>query len=210
MIHPHTELRFASPEKGFGVFARQPIPQGTITWVLDSLDHLLTAAAAARLPVGLMAAFDHDYYRNWDGLYVLTHDHARFMNHSCRPNCAHAFSDVEIAIRDIAAGEELSNDYASLGLDEREQFQCFCGESECRRWVRHDDPPSKRRYWDPLLTEALRRSQTVAQPLRFLFGQSSLERIDDRPAQQPVGLDTQPRIKSDRLLAAGPASRQRR
>ena len=32
MIHPDTELRFISPEIGFGVFATKLIPQGTITW----------------------------------------------------------------------------------------------------------------------------------------------------------------------------------
>jgi hypothetical protein len=38
MIHPHTELRFISPELGYGVFARRFIPKGTITWALDALD----------------------------------------------------------------------------------------------------------------------------------------------------------------------------
>lgn len=38
MIHPKTELRFISKEVGYGVFATDFIPAGTITWVLDKLD----------------------------------------------------------------------------------------------------------------------------------------------------------------------------
>ena len=33
MIHPHSELRFFSPEVGWGVYATRFIPKGTITWV---------------------------------------------------------------------------------------------------------------------------------------------------------------------------------
>jgi uncharacterized protein len=42
MIHPNTELRFISPEVGYGVVAREFIPKGTITWVLDELDREFT------------------------------------------------------------------------------------------------------------------------------------------------------------------------
>lgn len=35
MIHPDTELRFINPEIGYGVFATQFIPRGTITWVRE-------------------------------------------------------------------------------------------------------------------------------------------------------------------------------
>ena len=38
MIHSHTELAFISNEVGYGVVAKEFIPAGTITWVLDKLD----------------------------------------------------------------------------------------------------------------------------------------------------------------------------
>ena len=41
MLHPHTELRFVSPEIGYGIFATAFIPKGTITWVKDELDRII-------------------------------------------------------------------------------------------------------------------------------------------------------------------------
>jgi hypothetical protein len=38
MIHPNTELKFINNEIGYGVVAKEFIPAGTITWVLDKLD----------------------------------------------------------------------------------------------------------------------------------------------------------------------------
>jgi hypothetical protein len=37
MIHPWTELRFINDSIGYGVFATQFIPKGTIVWALDDL-----------------------------------------------------------------------------------------------------------------------------------------------------------------------------
>ena len=136
MLHPHTVLRLASPAKGLGIFATQPIPKGTVTWVLDPLDQVITAEQAARVRAGLsqalLAAFDHDYYRLGDGRYILTHDNTRFMNHDCAPSCAHAAADVEIALRDIAVGEELTFDYATCDSSDYDEFECLCGEPTCR------------------------------------------------------------------------------
>jgi len=65
---------------------------------------------------------------------------ARWINHSCRPNCESVDEDGRIyieAIRDIRAGEELTYDY-NLVLDERHtpaakrENPCFCGEKRCR------------------------------------------------------------------------------
>ena len=46
MIHTDTELRFVSPEMGFGVFATKLIPRGTLTWVRDDLDRGVAEANA--------------------------------------------------------------------------------------------------------------------------------------------------------------------
>jgi hypothetical protein len=50
MVHPHTELRFVSPQIGWGVFATRLIPRGTIVWALDSLDQRFTPDQVAALP----------------------------------------------------------------------------------------------------------------------------------------------------------------
>ena len=65
---------------------------------------------------------------------------ARWINHSCEPNCEAIEEDDRIFIyttRDIEAGEELFYDYA-LEIDEaitgesKKKFACHCGSSNCR------------------------------------------------------------------------------
>ncbi len=65
---------------------------------------------------------------------------ARLINHSCEPNCeavivqGHIFID---AMRDIAAGEELSYDYAyerdaDTAEEDEQRYVCRCGSPGCR------------------------------------------------------------------------------
>jgi uncharacterized protein len=65
---------------------------------------------------------------------------ARWINHSCNPNCEAIEEDDRIfihAMRDIQAGEELFYDYA-LEIDEpitdaaKKKFACHCGNPNCR------------------------------------------------------------------------------
>ena len=57
-----------------------------------------------------------------------------FMNHCCEPNCETEERDQRIfgmALRDIAAGEELTYEYNLWDSDEAEQ-DCYCGTKSCR------------------------------------------------------------------------------
>ncbi|HEY4273745.1 MAG TPA: SET domain-containing protein-lysine N-methyltransferase [Candidatus Udaeobacter sp.] len=65
---------------------------------------------------------------------------ARWINHSCDPNCETVEEDDRVfiyAIRDIRAGDELFYDY-QLEIDEpitkaaKKKFACHCGVSNCR------------------------------------------------------------------------------
>ena len=65
---------------------------------------------------------------------------ARFINHSCDPNCEAVDDGGRIfieALRDIAPGEELNYDYG-YELEEpmtpalRKQYPCHCGAANCR------------------------------------------------------------------------------
>ncbi len=58
---------------------------------------------------------------------------ARYINHSCTPNCEYRIQDGRVLIysgRDIAAGEELTIDYSYSA--EGEKIPCRCGSAECR------------------------------------------------------------------------------
>jgi SET domain-containing protein len=65
---------------------------------------------------------------------------ARWINHSCNPNCEAIEEDDRIfiyALRNIQAGEELLYDY-HMEIDEpiteasKKRFACHCGASNCR------------------------------------------------------------------------------
>ena len=55
-------------------------------------------------------------------------------NHSCNPNCGLRGEITFVAIRDIAADEELTIDYAFVD-NEDYSFTCTCGEKCCRSVV---------------------------------------------------------------------------
>lgn len=42
MIHPRTELKFINDHVGYGVFATDNIPEGTIFYVKDSLELVIS------------------------------------------------------------------------------------------------------------------------------------------------------------------------
>jgi SET domain-containing protein len=99
-----------SPIHGIGVFAVEPIAKGTVTWRLSEWDLQLTDADLGRMsPAAREAIKIHTYVQ--DGRHVLCFDHGRFMNHSDAPNTDAASAEVNYALRDIAAGEELTCDY---------------------------------------------------------------------------------------------------
>ena len=70
------------------------------------------------------------------------------LNHACDPNVGVEGQIVFVALRDIAAGEELVLDYAMMD-DHDETMACHCGASSCRGTVTGKDwqlPELQRRY----------------------------------------------------------------
>jgi uncharacterized protein len=71
---------------------------------------------------------------------------AMFINHSCEPNCE---SDniggriFIVAIRDIAAGEELTYEYNLHDSDE-DGADCYCGAQKCRGTMFSEDEVKRR------------------------------------------------------------------
>lgn len=163
MVHPDTELRFVSPSIGWGIFATKPIPRGTIIWPLDALDQRFNPAAVAAMPAYARAQLEKYSYIDARGHHILCWDHARFFNHSCSANCLSVGYDFELAIRDIAAGEELTDDYGTLNPGE--PFPCLCGARDCRGHVLPDDMLHLGESWNILAREAFFLIPSVSQPL---------------------------------------------
>lgn len=163
MMHPETELRFISPEIGHGVFATKFLPQGTITWTGDPLDQRLSQQALDDLPALCRSAVLKFSYVDPQGLYVLCWDHGKFVNHSCEPNCLSAGYEFEFAIRDIAPGEQLTDDYGMMNLPVA--LACKCGAPTCRRGIGAGDFENLTAHWDSLVSRAFHFIDKVPQPL---------------------------------------------
>ncbi len=166
MIHPKTELRLISKEIGYGVVAKEFIPAGTITWVLDELDREFTPAQFKRMNPLYQNILDTYCYRNNKGNLVLCWDYGRYVNHSFKSNCLSTAYDFEIAIRDIQPGEELTDDYGYLNVSEP-----FKGvdEGTKRKTVYPDDLLKNYKSWDKKLNQNFPKITKVEQPLKELI-----------------------------------------
>ncbi len=163
MVHPDVELRLIDDRIGYGVVARKPIPRGTITWVRCELDRRFSPAEFASMDRHYRDVLSRYSFVDAQGDYVLCWDHARFMNHSCAPNCRSAGYDFEIAVRDIAPGEELTDDYGTLNLEY--DFDCACRAPQCRRRILPGDLLRFADEWDRVVAEVFPSIAKVPQPL---------------------------------------------
>ena len=135
------EIR-SSPIQGLGAFATCAIPKGT-RLIEYAGQRITSAESEARYP-------DDPAERHHTFLFAIDDDvvidaavdgnEARFINHSCDPNCDAVVDDARIfieTVRDIVSGEELAYDY-QYTLEERHtparkrQYPCRCGAAKCR------------------------------------------------------------------------------
>lgn len=186
MIHPDTALRFVDAAIGHGVFATAPIPRGTITWTLDPLDRVMTAAELTALPEAMRFDPGRHMWVRPDGRHVLAWDIARYVNHSCQPNCLATDAGFEIAVADIAAGEQLTNDYAQLGMTPDERLDCRCGAAQCRGTVSTRAGSAIALAWRRRIAAALADMHAVAQPLWRLVPDGAHARLSPARMPQPA------------------------
>ncbi|MBX3172083.1 MAG: SET domain-containing protein-lysine N-methyltransferase [Candidatus Eremiobacteraeota bacterium] len=128
---------------GEGLFAAQPIPGGTRILQYRG-EHISKEESARRRLAGNNYIFHLDYAHDIDGAAL--ENTARYLNHSCSPNCRVELSGGQIWIvadRDLQAGEELSFNYG-YDLSEYERFPCACGAPNCCGYM------LAREYWGDL------------------------------------------------------------
>jgi uncharacterized protein len=169
---------------GYGVFATRPIARGTIVWVRDPLDQTLTVEHAAKLPPLCRELVETYAYTDQRGDRLLCWDHGRFVNHSCAATCLSPGYEFELAVRDIAVGEELTDEYATFSLDR--PFSCSCGEPECRGTIRPDDVLRYGDVWDAKVRAAFEEFSRVEQPLWSLVAEAAeVRRVQEREIALP-------------------------
>lgn len=173
-MHPDTEVRFINDIIGYGVVAKKFIPRGTITWVQDDLDRILTTAEVERMHPQMQEQVDKYSFRNNKGQLVLCWDLAKYVNHSFNANCLSSAYDFEVAVRDIQPGEQLTDDYGYLNISE--PFKAV-DEGTGRDTVYPDDLLKYHEKWDRQLQDAFQNFEQVEQPLKELVPSAVLEKI---------------------------------
>ena len=176
MLHPHTELRFVSEDIGYGIFATEFIPKGTITWVKDELDRVFTPQELEKLNPATLEHLLKYTYRNSKGEYLFCWDLTRYVNHSFEPNSMLTSMGFEIAIKDIPRGTEITNDYGSLNIIE--PFQCANDPKHERQFVCSDDLQRFYKTWDKLIESALSNLSSATQPLFKFLTTEQISEID--------------------------------
>ena len=162
MIHPDTELRLISREIGLGPVATRFMPRGTLAWVLDRFDILMTPQEVEALAPPFREIAERYSYVDPTGVSILCWDHARYMNHHCEPAVRGVTPQFQILVRDVHPGEELTCEYAECNID---FLDCRCGSPRCRHTIRGEDLITHGAAWEEEVRAALVQSRTVPQPL---------------------------------------------
>lgn len=158
-LSPKTAVR-ASDIQGRGLFAVEPIRKGELVCVKGGhifnrakLNEVSPLLGPAEIQIG-------------DDLFIgpLTVEEREgsmiFSNHSCDPNIGVAGQIVFVAMRDIAAGEELTHDWATTD-DDNYELECRCQTGNCRKvitghdWRRKDLQEKYRGYFSSYLQKRI-------------------------------------------------------
>jgi hypothetical protein len=173
MMHPKTEVRFVDPTIGYGVFAAEDIPRGTIIYVRDRLDAAYAARSANRIDAA--ESTGKTAYADETGVHIVSRDNARYVNHRCDCNVMATAYGFEIAVRDIWKGQEICEEYGLFDLGRDIPLSCGC--TRCRKHLRPDDLERFHAVWDGLILDALTRVADVPQPLMAFMDARTKHRL---------------------------------
>ncbi len=127
---------------GKGVFALQDLAEGET--LIEYVGEIISWDEAQDRHPHDPSQPNHTFYFHLDDGHVIDGKHlgnsAKWINHSCTPNCDADEENDRIfikAIRNIQAGEELNYDYGLI-IDEpytkklKAEYPCWCGSANCR------------------------------------------------------------------------------
>jgi hypothetical protein len=162
-----------SGNRGKGLFAKEPIPKGTIvSFECQNCIRMSKYDFEFMLTNSEKSIILKYGYRKEDGSYLLPCDEIIYLNHSCNANILDSGKGFDIVVKDIARGEEATYDYRCFFFEGSEEFECSCGEDKnCCKIVRSvHDQYNPQRYelmdiWKRSVDDALICSDKVDQPL---------------------------------------------
>lgn len=144
-LSPKLEGRPKTDSSGNGIFALQPVSKGEVVAVFggvvyewESFIHLSERERSLCIQVE-------------DRLFLVPRPigEGDYVNHSCDPNAGLSGQIGLVAMRDIQTGEEVCFDYAMCDTMPYDEFDCGCGQPNCRSHVTGNDwqiPALQKRY----------------------------------------------------------------
>lgn len=178
MIHPDTCVRACPRGTGLAVYATANIPKGTIVYADDPLEVRVSQEEFSSFSKDMQQRIEKYSFLNQSGVFVLSWDHAKYVNHCCQPNTLSTGWGFEIAIKDIYSGDEITDDYGLFNSDCPFLLECK-GELTCRKRVLMEDSHSLCDLWDELIREALRDYLSYPQPLSYLLNESTTSEVEN-------------------------------
>lgn len=176
MIHPNTELRFISESIGYGVFATSDIPEGTIVYVKDSLELVISPTDYLLHTPEMQEVVEKYSYIDEKGNRIISWDFAKYVNHCCNCNTISTGYGFEIAIREIKKGEQITDEYGIFNLDY--PMTLVCGEPGCRKVIQPEDFDNYYEQWDHKIRQSIGHLFAVEQPLMPFVEKETREQLD--------------------------------
>ncbi|XP_016021638.2 histone-lysine N-methyltransferase ASH1L isoform X6 [Rousettus aegyptiacus] len=133
--------RFRAEEKGWGIRTKEPLKAGQ--FIIEYLGEVVSEQEFRNRMIEQYHNHSDHYCLNLDSGMVIDSyrmgNEARFINHSCDPNCEMQKWSVNgvyriglYALRDMPAGTELTYDYNFHSFNVEKQQLCKCGFEKCR------------------------------------------------------------------------------
>jgi SET domain-containing protein len=115
-------VKHSDKYQGLGVFALRDFKEGEIVnyypvFEIQSKDY------------ELLSKKEKSFVNVKDNKYYKLDEVTKFINHSCSPNTISPVLGVDIALRDIKVGEEVTAFYL---LQSERGFACVCGSENCQ------------------------------------------------------------------------------
>ncbi|XP_039107396.1 histone-lysine N-methyltransferase ASH1L isoform X1 [Hyaena hyaena] len=133
--------RFRAEEKGWGIRTKEPLTAGQ--FIIEYLGEVVSEQEFRNRMIEQYHNHSDHYCLNLDSGMVIDSyrmgNEARFINHSCDPNCEMQKWSVNgvyriglYALKDMPAGTELTYDYNFHSFNVEKQQLCKCGFEKCR------------------------------------------------------------------------------
>ncbi|XP_051948571.1 histone-lysine N-methyltransferase ASH1L-like [Xyrauchen texanus] len=133
--------RFRAEGKGWGIRTKEPLRSGQ--FIIEYLGEVVSEQEFRSRMMEQYFSHSGQYCLNLDSGMVIDSyrmgNEARFINHSCEPNCEMQKWSVNgvyriglFALKDMNSGTELTYDYNFHSFNTEEQQVCKCGSEACR------------------------------------------------------------------------------